>query len=79
MGDVVRALEGPLAEVRGLRAQETAYEGEAERLPVQRVAVRAALREALDGTTLRVRRTGDLSLEVQGLWLVAPSDGRRDR
>lgn len=60
VGDVIRAVDGPLAEVRGLRPHETAYEGEAQHLPTLWVAVRGALREVLDGTTLVQLRTGDL-------------------
>lgn len=60
VGDVIRAVDGPLAEVRGLRPHETAYGGEAQHLPTLWVAVRGALREVLDGTTLVQLRTGDL-------------------
>ena len=34
LGEVFRAVDGPLAEVRGLRPHETAYEGVAQHLPV---------------------------------------------
>lgn len=52
IGDVIRALEGPLAEVRGQRPNELEYSGPAE--PLQRVwiAVRANLRAVLDHTTI---------------------------
>jgi Rrf2 family protein len=50
VGDVFRAVDGPLAEVRGLRPHETAYQGVAEHLPSLWVAVRARLREVLDET-----------------------------
>ena len=43
-----RAVDGPLAEVRGLRPHETRYEGVAEHLPTVWVAVRASLRQVLD-------------------------------
>src|SRR5690349_23897190 len=49
-GDVFRAVDGPLAEVRGLRPHETAYQGVAAHLPSLWVAVRASLREVLDET-----------------------------
>ena len=55
LGDVFRAVDGPLAEVRGLRPHETSYEGVAEHLPTVWVAVRASLREVLDGTSLERR------------------------
>jgi Rrf2 family protein len=71
VGDVFRAVDGPLAEVRGLRPHETAYQGVAEHLPSLWVAVRASLREVLDETSLADLRTGDLPARVQQL-LTAP-------
>ena len=71
IGDVFRAVDGPLAEVRGLRPHETAYHGVAEHLPHLWVAVRASLREVLDGTSLERLRTGDLPERVWQL-LSAP-------
>ena len=50
--DVMRALDGPLAEVRGLRPEATTYEGAAERLQDVWVAVRASLRNVLEHITL---------------------------
>jgi Rrf2 family protein len=67
IGDVFRAVDGPLAEVRGLRPHETEYHGVAEHLPRLWVAVRASLREVLDGTSLEDLRTGDLTDPVQRL------------
>ena len=39
LGEVFRVVDGPLAEVRGLRPHETSYEGVAQHLPVVWVAV----------------------------------------
>lgn len=63
--------------MRGLRPHETAYRGEAEHLPVLWVAVRAALREVLDGTSLHHLRTGDLPEVVRRL--AAEPDAWRNR
>lgn len=52
IGAIFRAVDGPLAEVRGLRPHETAYQGVAEHLPTLWVAVRASLREVLDTVTV---------------------------
>lgn len=52
LGAVIRAVDGPLAEVRGLRPHETTYAGVAEHLPEVWVAVRASLRRVLDEVTL---------------------------
>jgi Rrf2 family protein len=77
IGDVFRAVDGPLAEVRGLRPHETEYHGVATHLPSLWVAVRASLREVLDGTSLESLRTGELPDPVQRL-LTAP-DAWRNR
>lgn len=52
LADVMRALDGPLAEVRGLRPEATHYIGAAEHLQEVWVAVRAGLRQVLDNVTL---------------------------
>ncbi len=64
LGDVFRAVDGPLAEVRGLRPQETRYEGVAAHLPTVWVALRASLREVLDGTSLADVLAGELPCRV---------------
>jgi Rrf2 family protein len=65
LGDIFRAVDGPLAEVRGLRPHETSYDGVAEHLPVVWVAVRASLRRVLDGTSLQQLLTGELPADVR--------------
>ena len=65
LGQVIRAVDGPLAEVRGLRPHETTYTGVAEHLPQVWVAVRAALRRVLDETTLQQVLTGKLPTHVK--------------
>jgi Rrf2 family protein len=67
LGSVIRAVDGPLAEVRGLRPHETAYEGVAEHLPDVWVAVRTSLRRVLDETTLAHVLTGKLPPSVRRL------------
>ncbi|PRY63274.1 BadM/Rrf2 family transcriptional regulator [Knoellia remsis] len=67
LGDVFRAVDGPLAEVRGLRPHETAYEGVAQHLPTVWVAVRASLRAVLDETSLAETFSGDLPDHVRSL------------
>ena len=67
LGSVIRAVDGPLAEVRGLRPHEATYSGVAEHLPEVWVAVRAALRRVLDETTLAQVLTGKLPLHVRKL------------
>ncbi len=64
---MIRAVDGPLAEVRGLRPHETTYSGVAEHLPQLWVAVRAALRGVLDETTLAHVLSGQLPEHVRQL------------
>ena len=52
LADVVRAVDGPLANVAGTRPNLLEYDGSAEKLREVWVAVRAALRGVLEETTL---------------------------
>jgi Rrf2 family protein len=67
VADVVRALEGPLAEVNGVRPEDSVYEGPAERLQDVWVAVRAALRLVLESVTLADIVEGNLPAPVTEL------------
>ena len=64
---VLRAVEGPLAGVRGLRPEETRYEGAAENLPGLWVAVRAAVRQVVDEVSLAEIVSGRLPAHVRKL------------
>ena len=77
LGDVFRAVDGPLAEVRGLRPHETAYQGVAEHLPTVWVALRASLRSVLDETSLADVLSGNLPERVSAL--AADPDAWRSR
>ena len=65
LGAVIRAVDGPLAEIRGLRPDQTTYTGVAQHLPEVWVAVRASLRRVLDETTLQHVLSGKLPPHVQ--------------
>jgi Rrf2 family protein len=67
LGQIIRAVDGPLAEVRGLRPHEMTYEGIAEHLPQVWVAVRASLRRVLDETTVAQVLSGKLPAHVRKL------------
>ena len=67
IADVIRALVGPLAEVRGQRPEDTTYEGAAEHLQEVWVAVRAALRRVLDNVTLADVAAGTFPAEIDAL------------
>jgi Rrf2 family protein len=65
LGAIIRAVDGPLAEVHGQRPNDTAYDGAAKHLPDVWVAVRASLRKVLDETTLAQVLDGSLPRHVQ--------------
>lgn len=65
--DVIRVLDGPLAEVRGHRPEATSYEGSAAHLQEVWVAVRASLREVLEQVTLEDISSGKLPPRIQRL------------
>ena len=52
LGQVIRAVEGPLASVRGEPPERMSYEGSSENLQRVWIAVRASLRSVLDDLTL---------------------------
>jgi Rrf2 family protein len=52
LADVIRALDGPLAEVRGARPESTNYAGAAAPLRDVWLATRVALRKVLEKTSL---------------------------
>lgn len=52
VADIIRAVEGPLASVRGGPPEETAYGGTAEVLPRVWIAVRTNLRKVVEHVTL---------------------------
>jgi Rrf2 family protein len=60
VADVIRAVEGPLATVRGARPEDVAYRGVAAPLRDTWVELRSAMRGVLEGTSLAelVARSG---------------------
>jgi len=64
VADVIRALEGPLAQVRGVRPESATYQGAAKHLQEAWVAVRASLRVVLEHMTLEDIATGQLEPQV---------------
>ena len=77
VGEVVRAVDGPLAVVRGERPEHAVYEGAAEHLQTLWVALRAAVRAVLDEVTLAQLLAGDMPPHVREL--VAPPDAWTSR
>jgi len=60
VADVVRAVDGPLAEVRGRRPETVTYEGAAQNLQQVWIAARASLRAVLEHVTLAQIVDGNL-------------------
>ena len=60
IADVIRAVDGPMATVRGERVESVEYAGPAASLREVWVAVRASLRRVLESTTLEDLVEGDL-------------------
>ena len=67
VADVLRAVEGPLASIRGTGPERLTYNGAAEVLPQMWVALRASLRIVLEGVTLADLAAGKLPPEVTAL------------
>jgi Rrf2 family protein len=60
VADVIRAVEGPLANVRGISPDVLVYSGSAERLRDVWVALRASIRSVLEHVTLADIASGEL-------------------
>ena len=67
IADVIRAVEGPLANVRGLSPEELDYEGSATKLRDVWVALRASVRAVLEQVTLADVARGELPPSVEEL------------
>jgi Rrf2 family protein len=67
LAEVIRAVEGPLANVRGVRPDELEYTGSAERLRDVWIAVRARLRSVLEQVTVADLARGELPAEIEEL------------
>jgi Rrf2 family protein len=67
IADIIRPLDGPLADVRGEKPEEAVYGGAATHLRDVWVAVRAALRDVLENVTLADVVSGDLPPVVRDL------------
>jgi Rrf2 family protein len=67
LADVIRVVDGPLANVRGDRPEHVTYTGAAEKLTDVWIALRANLRAVLEATSLADLASGDLPENVAGL------------
>ncbi len=67
LADVIRAVEGPLANIQDSAPEDTDYPGNAEHLRDVWIAVRANLRAVLEKVTLADLMEGDLPSTVKEL------------
>lgn len=67
VADVIRAVEGPLAQVRGERAENLSYPAGTGSLQEVWIAVRAALRGVLDRVSLAEVARGELPAHLRPL------------
>jgi Rrf2 family protein len=77
IAEIVRAVEGPLATVRGEPADELVLEGDAKPLREVWIALRANIREILESVTLADVVSGDLPEPVRAI--AAHPDGWQGR
>jgi Rrf2 family protein len=67
VADVIRAVEGPLASVRGAPPEESHYSGASEALPRVWIAVRANLRKVVEHVTIADIAGGKLPRNIDKL------------
>ena len=67
VADVIRAVDGPLAWVRGVRPEDLEYAGAARALQDVWIAVRANLRDVLEAVTLADVAAGTLPTRITEL------------
>ncbi len=67
LGQVIRAVDGPLASVRGEAPEEVEYAGAAENLQVVWIALRASMRSVVDEITLADVVAGRMPARVKRL------------
>jgi Rrf2 family protein len=67
IADIIRAVEGPMASVRGGRPEDVAYSGTAESLQRVWIAVRSSLRTVAERVTLADLAAGQLPDVVERL------------
>jgi Rrf2 family protein len=67
LADIIRAVDGPLAGVRGARPESVAYSGSASHLAEVWIAVRVSLRSVLERVTLADLVAGTLPASVKEL------------
>ena len=65
VADVIRAVDGPLVSVYGLRPESVTYSGSAEVLQLVWIAARSSLREVFEKVTIAGLAARELPEEVE--------------
>ena len=65
--EVIRAIQGPLAGVRGVAPEDAEYEGAAEHMREVWIATRSAMRDVLESVTLAGALIGEFDSPVGDL------------
>lgn len=68
VGDVLRVIDGPLADVHGLRPDEVEYSENLKHLQELWVAARSAVRSVFDAVTFEQLCAGDFPPEIRALF-----------
>jgi Rrf2 family protein len=68
LGEVLRAIDGPLADVHGLRPDEVTYPPSLQHLQEVWVAARSAVRSVFDEVTLDQLVSGEFPAAIRGLY-----------
>ncbi len=69
LGEVLRAIDGPLADVHGLRPDEVTYSDDFRHLQEVWIAARTAVRSVFDEVTLDQLVSGDFAAEIRRLFV----------
>jgi Rrf2 family protein len=77
LGQVIRAVDGPLASVRGEAPEQVEYGGAAENLQVVWIALRASMRSVVDEITLADVVAGRMPARVKRLTELPDAWARR--
>ncbi|HET9690550.1 MAG TPA: Rrf2 family transcriptional regulator [Acidimicrobiales bacterium] len=77
LADIIRAVDGPLASVRGYRPEDVSYTGASERLADVWLALRVSLRNVLEHVTVADLALGPLPPVVAEM--LANPDARQSR
>jgi Rrf2 family protein len=67
VADIIRAVDGPLANIAGQRPEDLEYPGAAAALRETWIALRATMRSVLEGITLEQLASGELPSPVKAM------------